>query len=130
MEPSTVAVVAAVSVLTLIAGLSVLQLALAAGAPWGRLAWGGRFPVLPPALRLGSVVAVLIHLVTGTVLASRAGLVSVLPASAVTVLAWVVTATFALGVLTNLASRSRPERLVMIPLSLALTAGGVVICLT
>lgn len=45
----------------LLAGIATFQVALAAGAPWGRLAWGGTHEgTLPPGLRVGSGVAALV----------------------------------------------------------------------
>ncbi len=50
--------IAVVVALVLFAALVVFQLALAAGAPWGRAAYGGQNPgVLPGRLRVSSVVA-------------------------------------------------------------------------
>jgi hypothetical protein len=43
------------------AGLAVFQLALSAGAPLGRAAWGGMSTQLPMSLRLASVVAIFIY---------------------------------------------------------------------
>lgn len=38
-----------------LAGIGAFQCALAAGAPWGGAAWGGKFPgKLPPAIRVAS----------------------------------------------------------------------------
>jgi hypothetical protein len=48
--------------LALLAGVATFQLALVAGAPWGAAAWGGQAPgVLPPSLRIGSAVSVLVY---------------------------------------------------------------------
>lgn len=55
MNPSSIAAVAFVALLAL---LAVFQLALAAGAPLGRLAWGGQNRVLPTRMRIGSVASV------------------------------------------------------------------------
>lgn len=51
----------AVGLAVILALVAVFQIALAAGAPWGRLAWGGAYEVLPAKLRIGSLVSVLIH---------------------------------------------------------------------
>jgi hypothetical protein len=85
------AAIAATALLAVLAGFQVL---LATGRPWGRFAWGGR-PLL---------------------LLDAAGVVGTgLPAGVVSTGTWVVTGYFALGVLVNLASRSRSERAVMTP---------------
>jgi hypothetical protein len=90
------------------------QLALAAGAPLGAAAWGGQHPgVLPRRLRIASAIAGLVvyPILLAFVLAA-AGLMSddwipFDPAIAM----WVLAAFFALGVIVNAISRSRPERI-------------------
>ena len=109
----------------LLAGLAVLQVLLAAGAPLGRFAWGGQHVVLPLGLRVGSAVSVAVYAAVAVVLLARAEVVDVLPAGLVHALTWVLTGYFALGTAMNAVSRSRPERLVMTPVALALA----VVCL-
>jgi len=109
----------------LLAGLAVCQVLLAAGAPLGRLAWGGQHVVLPTGLRVGSAVSVAVYAVLAVVLLDRADVVDVLPDGLVHVLTWVLTGYFALGTAMNAVSRSRPERLVMTPVALALA----IVCL-
>lgn len=53
--------VAAVVASVLLAALAAFQVALAAGAPLGRLAWGGRHRVLPTGLRIASGVSVVVY---------------------------------------------------------------------
>ena len=113
---------AAVVVSALLASLAVFQVALVAGAPLGRFAWGGQADVLPTALRIGSAVsvvlyAVIVWLVWRAVDRPEDGWI------------WVVTGYFALGIGLNAVSRSRPERLVMTPVVLVLAAGCLVIAL-
>ncbi|MCI0679398.1 MAG: hypothetical protein L0Z63_10210 [Actinobacteria bacterium] len=58
MDPSLIAGFIAVVLLGVV---TLFQLALAAGAPWGVAAWGGRHPgVLPTRLRIASVVVALV----------------------------------------------------------------------
>jgi len=109
----------------LLAALAVLQVALAAGAPLGRFAWGGQHAVLPTRLRVGSAVSVLLYAVFVLLLLQAAGAVSVLPERLADVGLWVLTGYLALGVALNAISRSRSERLVMTPVALALA----VVCL-
>lgn len=123
--------IAAVLAYVLLAGLAAFQIALAAGAPLGHLAWGGRHRVLPRGLRIGSALSVLLYALFAWIISaavtraldvgdylypSHAGL-------------WALTAYFGLGVLVNLASRSRPERLVMTPVAAALCGCCLVIAL-
>lgn len=106
------------------AGLTALpvamHLAIAAGAPLGRLTVGGRFPGrLPPAWRaLALVQAALLALMAGAVL-SRAGIA----ATQVAPLFWPALALTLLSLAANAASPSRPERLLWTPV-LALMAAA------
>jgi hypothetical protein len=105
--------------------LAVFQLLLIAGAPLGRFAWGGQNVVLPLNLRVGSALAIALYGVFALLMLQTAGAFAVLPDGLVGVAIWVLTAYFVVGVAMNAVSRSRPERLVMTPVSLALA----VLCL-
>ncbi len=100
--------------------LAVFQMALIAGAPLGRFAWGGQNVVLPAKLRIGSAVSVALYALFAVLMLQAAGVFSVLPDRVVTVGIWALAGYFVLGVAMNAASRSRPERLVMTPVALAL----------
>lgn len=113
---------AAAAVCLLMAALAVFQVALALGAPIGRFAWGGQHDVLPTGLRIGSAVSVVVYALIAAVVATRAGLLPGESGSVVRTATWVVAAYFLLGIAVNLASRSRPERLVMSPLCAVLCA--------
>ncbi len=108
-----------------LAALAVFQLLLIGGAPLGRFAWGGQHEVLPPRLRAGSAVSIAVYGVVALFLLQAAGVHGVLPRGLVDVGMWVLTGYFALGVVLNAISRSRPERLVMTPVAVVLT----VVCL-
>lgn len=109
--------------------LAVFQLALAIGAPWGRLAWGGEHEVLPARLRIGSLIAVVVYALIGVIAFARLGALPVLPDAVAVVAMWVVFTYFAVGIVMNALSRSRTERLVMTPVSLVLAALGLLIAL-
>jgi hypothetical protein len=115
-----VAAVSAVVVCVLLAALGGFQVALIAGAPLGRFAWGGQDRVLPLGKRVGSAVSIALYAAFALVVLSRAGLVAALPEAFAAVACWVLAAYFALGVLMNTASRSRPERWTMAPLCVVL----------
>jgi len=108
-------------VVGLLAALTLLQLALAAGAPLGHLAWGGQHRVLPSRLRIGSVVAVAIYAVTAWLALERVGAISVLPLIVAEIGIWIVTAQLLLGIPLNLLSRSEAERWTMTPIVLILS---------
>ena len=118
-------ILVAVVGVALLAALAVFQLALIGGAPLGRFAWGGQHVVLPARLRIGSAVSIAVYGVVALLLLRAAGAHSVLSDGVVDVAMWVLTGYFALGVVLNAISRSRPERLVMTPVALALA----VVCL-
>jgi hypothetical protein len=124
-----VLVIVALAGAALLAGLAVFQVLLIAGAPLGRFAWGGRTTVLPTGLRIGSAVAITLYAVFALVVLQSGGVSRVLPGGLVGVAIWVLTAYFAVGVAVNAASRSRPERLVMTPVALALAAVCLVLAL-
>lgn len=119
---------AAAAACVVLAALAVFQVALAMGAPIGRFAWGGQHEVLPTRLRIGSAVSVVLYAAIGAILLTRAGVITLgLGDRAVEIAAWVVTAYFALGILMNAISRSRPERLVMTPTCAVLAALSAVV---
>ena len=102
--------------------LAVFQVALIAGTPLGHLAWGGQHRILPPNLRIGSAVSIVLYIVFAYAALARAGLAAPLISGAFTEgSGWVLTTYFAVGVLMNGISRSRPERLTMTPVALVLT---------
>lgn len=66
-------VLAAFGLTALLAGVAVFQLALIAGRPWGRLAWGGAHVVLPTNLRISSAVSIGIYALIAAAMLDRAG---------------------------------------------------------
>jgi hypothetical protein len=114
----------------LLAALVVFQVALAAGAPLGRFAWGGQHDVLPRRLRIGSVIAIAIYAVFALFLLSKAGLVSIIGDPLLSIGMWVILIYLALGTLLNLISRSKYERALMTPVSLAVALSFLAVMLT
>lgn len=111
---------AMLTALPLSLGMALLQLALALGAPLGRLAWGGSHVRLPARLRRGSAVAaVLFAVVILLVLAAGGILISMAPGTLTTLL-WALTALFGFSTIANSASRSLVERLTGTPIAFAL----------
>lgn len=122
-------ILALVVALTLLAALSVLQILVAVGMPFGRLVWGGKHRVLPRRLRIGSLIAVLVYLTFAALLLSRAAILPGGSGVAVVVLTWVLFAYLALSVLANAVSRSRAEKWTMVPTSALLAAATFIIAL-
>lgn len=119
--------IAAIVLTVLLGLLAVFQLALAAGAPLGRFAWGGRHRVLPPALRTGSVISVLIYALIALLALDRADVIDVLPAIVSQIGMWIVFGYFIIGIAMNAISRSKPERYTMTPLVIVLAALSLIV---
>jgi hypothetical protein len=99
----------------LLALAAAFQVALAAGAPWGAAAYGGRVVsggVLPTAYRLASGVAALVLLAAMWVVLASADVVGHGPVSGatLTVVLWCLAALFALNTLGNARGTHPVER--------------------
>lgn len=107
--------------LTVVLGLlAVFQLALVFGAPLGRFAWGGQHRVLPTRLRIGSAVSILVYALIAVIAWDRVGAIDAFSDTFAEIAMWVVFAYFALGIVMNAISRSKPERYTMVPVCLVL----------
>lgn len=98
------------------------QLALAAGAPWGHLAMGGRWPgVLPARIRVAEVIQSVVVAGLAVLVLSRAGLVAPgLVAGGTAWLAWVPVVFSLASLLMNLASPSLAERRRWVPIAIVM----------
>ena len=106
--------------------LAGFQAALAAGAPWGRAAWGGKYAVLPPQLRIGSVVATFVWLAAAVVVLDRGDLPLIdIPDAVSLVGTWLLVPVLILGAIVNFASSSPYERFGWGPLA----AVSAILCL-
>ena len=103
------------------------QVALAAGAPWGAAAYGGRAArpdgTLPPTYRVGSAVTVAVLAAAGSVVLLRGGVVGDADPSdgRLTAALWVLAVLFGVNTVGNLAGRHPVERWGMGAMTLALT---------
>jgi hypothetical protein len=107
----------------LIAGLALFQLALAAGAPWGSLAMGGRYPGrFPPPMRVAALVQIAIYAVMAVVVFARAGMLlpDLLDASRIAI--WAVAAISAVAIVLNLITPSKWERRLWAPVAILMFA--------
>ncbi len=101
----------------ILVGLSLLQISLVFGAPFGHYAWGGQNEVLPLPFRIGSIVSLGIYTLFAVLILQKAGIIKLIRNQKfVTVGAWVVFGYSCLGILANAASRSHAERNVMTPI--------------
>ena len=121
---------AAIVAVGLLGVVGMFQVALAAGAPWGAAAWGGRYGgVLPPPLRIASGVAgILVYPLIALYILDSASLIDLTWLRRTMPGMWVVAAFFTLGAVANFASRSRIER-IWGPLSLAIAVCSAIIAL-
>jgi len=119
----------ALALTVVLALLAAFQIALALGAPLGRFAWGGQHRVLPPRLRVGSAVSVLIYVLIDLIAWDRVGAIALFPAGFAEVAMWVIFAYFMLGILMNAVSRSKPERFTMVPVTIVLAVLSLFIAL-
>lgn len=77
--------------------------------------------MLPKKLRIASVFSVILYVVFGLFLASKAGLVNAIPDGLfLSVAMWAFTCYFVLGVFMNAISRNKKERTLMTPVALSL----------
>jgi len=127
----SIVAIALACALVLLLALSILQVLVASGLPFGRLVWGGAHEVLPPRLRVGSVISVALYAMFALILIDRAGLAAVFGWEPFGVVAtWVLFGYFTLGIVMNAISRSRQERNVMVPVTVILAACTLVIALS
>jgi len=107
----------AAAVLILLGLLSIFQLMLILGAPFGRATWGGGHDVLPMNFRIGSAVAIAMYAAILWLCRRRLQFPS---RSGYRRALWAVVAYFTVGVFMNVASSSPWERFLMAPVALAL----------
>ena len=111
--------------------LSLFQLALAFGAGWGELAFGGAHKgKLPNNLRIVSAFSFLVALaLAGHYLSELGFLPSLLDGVNRTVANWVFFGFLAVGAVLNNISRSKPERRLWGPITLVMAASALIVAL-
>ena len=106
------------------------QLALAAGAPWGHLAMGGRYPGrLPTAIRMAAWGSAAMLIFLALVVLSRADQIDFVSGS-VDWLAWVAVAVSAISLVMNLATPSAPERRLWAPIGAIMVLTSLAVALS
>ncbi len=111
MKVDALALVAA----SLLGGLALFQIALALGAPMGRVVFGGRVAQpdgrLPVPWRIGSAIASLVLVGFAWVILARGGVITTrVDETLLTVLAWMVVAYLAVNTAANALSSEPVER--------------------
>ena len=108
--------------------VALFQLALAAGMPWGKLAMGGKFPRrYPPVMRFVCLVLIFIFTILGAIVFTRAGIIFPEWLSASKKIIWGVVAFNVLGVLMNLATPSKWERILWAPVAIVLMVCSILV---
>jgi hypothetical protein len=104
------------------------QIALAAGMPWGELAWGGSHPgTLPRQLRIASGASAAVLLALAFVVLVRAGLLLQSWKHRTRQLIWVAVGYGALGVVANAITPSSWERIVWLPVTILLLVASLIV---
>lgn len=101
--------------------LSIFQILLAAGLPYGRFAYGGKHETLPKNMRIMSVIAVGIYIFASISVLAEAGLILMSDFVVFETAVWILAIFLAFNTLANMGSKSKSEKLVMTPISLVLT---------
>lgn len=123
-------VILAIICCVVLAGLVVLQVLLAAGAPLGRFVRGGQWDVLPGRERGFAALVAVGYAVAGFVVLEGADILSVLPALPSEVATFVFAALFFAGFVLTAMSRGEYERRLMLPVNLALAALFLIVAVT
>jgi hypothetical protein len=104
------------------------QLALAAGAPWGEYAMGGRTPGrFPPAMRVAAVVQAIVLAVPALVVLDKGGVVALGWTASLPWLAWIPVIVSLLSVVMNAATRSPVERRLWLPVAIVMLLSSIVV---
>lgn len=104
------------------------QLALAAGAPWGEYAMGGRITGrFPPPMRVAAVVQAVVLLILALVVLDKGGIVMLGWTAALPWLAWVPVVVSVLSAVMNAATRSRVERRLWLPVAIVMLLSSIVV---
>jgi hypothetical protein len=117
----------------LLVAVAAVQVALALGAPFGHISWGGKeHGRLPDKLRIGSGVAAVVLLLAALIVLAQGGLVgwSPIPESWLTTATWILAGFMVLNTFGNLSSESRFEKMVFGPTTTILVVLLVIVALT
>ena len=123
----------AAAILYALATLAVVgfQLALAAGAPWGEYAMGGRTTGrFPPPMRVAAVIQAVLLGVLALVVLDKAGAISLGWSAALPWLAWVPVVVSVLSAVMNAATRSRVERRLWLPVAIVMLLSSIAVAAT
>jgi len=104
--------------------VALFQLALAFGMPWGSLAMGGKYPgKFPVPMRLAAVVQAFVLIGIGFVLLIKSKVMFPSLYQTSEIVIWGIVVFNVLGLIMNLATPSKWERIIWAPV-----AGGLLVC--
>lgn len=126
-----VVAIAALIQVVIALGVTVFQIAIASGAPWGEYTMGGQNTgVLPRSLRIGAAISSVIMLAqAGHYLAQAGVLTPLLSPDWNTVVNWAWFAFTLVGLIMNSISRSKKERNLWVPVLLVSTVCTLLVAL-
>lgn len=109
--------------------LAIFQIALTAGAPLAKFAWGGEHTKLPLNLRFGAISAVLRYAFIAFVALDRSGTIAVLPDEFTFWVMWLIVAHLGLSAILSLLSKSKLEKMTLAPYTVVMSLLGLLIAL-
>ncbi len=117
--------------IALIAVVILFQLALAFGVPWGNLAMGGKYPgKFPPVMRVAALVQIVILTIIGVVISVRGGIIFPEWFFLADKIIWGVVVFNVIGLVANLATRSKWERIIWAPIAVVLLVCSLIVALS
>lgn len=116
---------------SLLALVTLFQISLIAGAPWGEYAFGGKNKgALPRNLRIGSAISSFLYLgIAGHYLAQIGVFPQLLDANLNSVANWSIVGINSLALIMNTITPSKKERMIWAPVALILLGVSIVIAL-
>lgn len=114
-----------------IALVALFQLALAAGVPWGSVAMAGKFPGrFPPHMRAVAFLQTFVLIFLGTIVWTRAGIIFPQWHLASEKYIWGVVAFGVLGLIMNLITPVRLERVIWAPIAAILLISCTIVAMS
>lgn len=98
--------------------VAIMEVLLVLGLPLGEFTMGGRYKVLPPALRVAAVSSIVLQLFGAAMILQGGGIMVMwFPNNVTKIICFVFAGFFAVNTIMNLISPSKKEKYVMTPLA-------------
>ena len=122
--------IASLIALSIFCIVSIFQMLLIMGAPYGKLVWGGKYKKLPIKFRFASLYIIVIQFIAGASLLERSQLINVINMDKlVHIIVWIVTVLFAYSTVANLMTKNKLEIIIMAPVSFVLSIACLIVSL-